>query len=80
MAAERHPNKDIEAALSFARRSGWSVVKSSGRSAHSWGVMRCPGDCPQVSIYSTPRVPANHARRLRQKVDGCPHKETTNDG
>jgi hypothetical protein len=35
--------------------------------------MRCPGHCPQVSIWSTPKVPANHARALRRAVDRCPH-------
>jgi len=35
--------------------------------------MWCPGDCPQVSIDSTPRVPENHARALRRAVDRCPH-------
>ena len=73
MAAARHPSPTIEEALAYARRYGWSVSKSRGGSAHSWGVMRCPGDCPQVSIFSTPRVPENHARALRRAVDRCPH-------
>jgi len=70
---DRHPNKDIDAALDYARQNGWTVVKSKGGSAHAWGVMRCAGDCPQVSIFSTPRVPQNHARALRRAVDRCPH-------
>lgn len=73
--ADRHSNKEIEAALAYARSNGWNVIKSSGHSAHAWGVMRCPGDCPQVSIYSTPRVPENHARALGRAVDRCPHNE-----
>ncbi len=48
-------------------------MKSKGGSAHAWGIMRCPGDCPQVSIFSTPRVPENHAKTLRRAVDRCPH-------
>ncbi|MGQ0616240.1 MAG: hypothetical protein ACT4PW_04505 [Acidimicrobiia bacterium] len=77
--ADRHPNKEIEAALDYARSYGWEVIKSTGRSAHAWGVMRCPGDCPQVSIYSTPRVPENHARALRRAVDRCSHSSDNDD-
>ena len=80
MAAARHPSGAIEEALAYAREHGWEVIKARGGSAHAWGVMRCPGDCPQVSIFSTPRVPENHARALRRAVDRCPHgaKEETN--
>jgi len=73
MAGVRHPDKVIEAALTYARHNNWTVIKSAGGSAHAWGVMRCHGSCPQVSIYSTPRVPENHARALRRAVDKCPH-------
>lgn len=62
--AQRHPNKVVEDALAYARHHGWAVVKTAGGSAHAWGVMRCRGDCPQVSVFSTPRVPENHARAL----------------
>ena len=77
--ADRHPNKEIEAALAYARSHGWNVIKSTGGSAHAWGVMRCLGDCPQVSIYSTPRVPEHHARALRRAVDRCPHSSDEDD-
>lgn len=73
MTGGRHPNKEIEEALAYARVHRWNIIKSSGGSAHAWGVMRCPGDCPQVAIYSTPRVPENHARALQRAVDRCPH-------
>ncbi len=82
MAPQRHPNKVIEDALAYARQHRWAVIKTSGGSAHAWGVMRCPGDCPQVSVFSTPRVPENHARALRRAVDRCPHaiaEEEDND-
>lgn len=72
---DRHPNKAIEKALAYARANRWTVIKSTGGSAHAWGVIRCPGDCPQVSIYSTPRVPENHARALQRAVDRCPHRD-----
>ena len=79
MPDERHPNKDIEAALGYARENGWTVMKTKGGSAHAWGVMRCAGDCPQVSIFSTPRVPENHARALRRAVDRCSHGGSTDE-
>lgn len=72
MVVGRHPDKDIEPAVAYAREHGWTIIKTSG-SAHSWGIMRCPGDCPQISIWSTPKVPANHARAIRRAVDRCPH-------
>lgn len=76
----RHPNKAIEKALAYARAHRWTVIKSTGGSAHAWGVMRCPGDCPKVSIYSTPKVPENHARALQRAIDRCPHSaEKEND-
>ena len=70
-----HPNKHIEAALKYAEEQGWEVVKASG-SAHAWGRARCPGksrgDC-QLSIWSTPRSPENHARQILRRVNACPH-------
>lgn len=80
MAEARHPNKVIEGALVYARVHHWIVIKSSGGSAHAWGVMRCPGDCPQVSIYSTPRVAEHHARALQRAVDRCPHSTEDQEG
>jgi len=79
VASVRHPNKVIQAALVYARQHSWTVIKSAGGSAHAWGVMRCLGDCRQVSIWSTPRVPENHARALRQAVDRCPHTPKEDD-
>jgi hypothetical protein len=67
----RHPSKAIQAAIGYAQTHGWIVAKSSGGHAHAWGAIRCTGDCPQVSIYSTPRVPENHARAIRRAVDRC---------
>ncbi len=75
----RHPNPTINTALVYARANGWVAIKSTGGSAHAWGIMRCPGDCPQVSIYSTPKVPENHARALRRAVDRCPHTKEPDD-
>jgi hypothetical protein len=80
MPVDRHPIRTIETALTYARQEGWTMIKSRGGSAHAWGVMRCPGDCPQVSIFSTPRVAENHARALRRAVDRCPHMSRQKNG
>ncbi|MGH9124224.1 MAG: hypothetical protein ACRDZ8_05785 [Acidimicrobiales bacterium] len=79
MVAGRHPNPAINSVLLYAQANGWTVIKSGGGSAHAWGIMRCLEDCPQVSIYSTPRVPENHARALRRAVDRCPHNKEPDD-
>ena len=69
----RHPNKEIQAALEYAQRMGWSVIKSP--KGHCWGIIRCPhgrGGC-QKSIWSTPKSPQDHAKDIRRWVDKCPH-------
>lgn len=77
MPRQKHPNKAIEAALRYAEENGWTIEKS-GR-GHCWGQMLCPKNstacrngihCRQ-SIWSTPRVPENHARDLVKVVDKC---------
>ena len=80
MKGERHPDKVVQEALAYGQVNGWIVIKSTGGSAHAWGVMRCPGDCPQVSVYSTPRSSENHARSIRRVVDRCPHGKKTDNG
>lgn len=53
----RHPNKHIEAAVRDAERNGFRLHMAPG---HAWGVLRCSGDCPQMSVWSTPRHPQSH--------------------
>src|SRR5437660_12884274 len=70
-----HPNKHIREAVDYAVGRGWRLVKSGPR-AHAWGRLYCPaqtrGGCI-FTVYSTPRVPENHARYIRRRVDACPH-------
>lgn len=75
----KHPNKEIREALEYALANGWRVEKAEGKSAHRWGSIYCPyndtscrlgRDCI-TSIWSTPKNPQNHAKRLRRVVDGC---------
>ena len=72
MARNRHPYKEIEAAVRYAESNGW-VPWPAGSSSHAWAKLRCPGDCPQRSVWSTPSYRAGHARQLRAFVDRCPH-------
>lgn len=78
MSRARHPSKEIEQAIQYAERHGWTVEKSTG-SAHCWGQMLCPANNKQCwnglhcrqSIWSTPRSAANHAKSLKKIVDKC---------
>jgi hypothetical protein len=79
MTRRRHPDKTIEAALRELEAMGWTVSEAKGRSAHAWGFALCPRndrDCRggvfcRMSVWSTPRDPAAHARRLRANAAGC---------
>jgi hypothetical protein len=70
-----HPNKHINAAIEYAIGRGWALKKAGAR-AHIWGSLFCPhgdrGGC-RISVFSTPRVPENHARWIRRLVDRCEH-------
>jgi hypothetical protein len=73
VARSRHPNKEIEAAVSYAEARGWRWVKAHG---HAWGRLLCPEqsrDGCRVSVWSTPRVPEHHARAIRRVIEHCPH-------
>ncbi|WP_435947630.1 hypothetical protein [Dryocola sp. BD586] len=71
-----HPDKEIEAALSYAECQGWQI-KSAG--SQCWGKMYCPwndkacrcGEFCISCIWNTPRNAGNHARQIRRVVDGC---------
>ena len=71
-----HPNKHIREAINYALEHGWRLRKAGSR-AHLWGVLLCPDEerdgCRQ-QVFSTPRVPENHAARIRRVVDHCPHQ------
>lgn len=71
---DRHPNKEIRAAIDDMVSAGWRIQKRSG---HAWGRAFCPGGAqgcrPPTSIWSTPRVPELHARQLRRAIAQCEH-------
>ena len=76
----RHPDRVIEAALRELEAQGWMVERAKGRSAHAWGFALCPAnagaECQggvfcRMSVWSTPRNPAVHARALVRQAAGC---------
>jgi len=75
MSRPRHPKAPIEKALQYAEVLGWRVVASNG---YAWGRLFCPFSNREgciISVWSTPKVPENHARHIRNKVDSCPHRD-----
>ncbi len=76
----RHPDKDVEAAIQYAETRGWRIEKRKG---HAWGRLFCPwadrSGC-MISVWSTPRSGANHARQIRRGVDQCDHREADDAG
>jgi len=71
----KHPNKEIEAAIQYAESKGW-YYPDAGNSSHAWGRLLCSkkgrGAC-RLSIWSTPKVPENHAKQIRRNVNKCSH-------
>lgn len=75
---KKHPNKEINAAVSYALDHGWTL-KDAGSSSHSWAQIYCPnrnsncrcGEFCITSVWSTPKNPSNHAKKIRRVVDNC---------
>ena len=79
MARPRHPNKHIERAVSYAESLGWRVELSNGP---AWGFLLCPQHSREgcsVGVYSTPKKPENHARKLTRIVDLYPHRNNPDE-
>ena len=75
MARPTHPNKEIESAVQYAEAHGWRYRKP-GKVSYCWGRLLCPEESTdgcQMSIWSTPAVPENHARQVCRRVDRCTH-------
>ena len=70
-----HPNKHIREAVNYAFAHGWRLRKAGPR-GHIWGLLLCPlaaRDGCRQQVFSTPRVPEDHAARIRRMVNHCPH-------
>ena len=75
MKRKRHHNKEIEKAIKYAESKNWRF-KIAGKSSHVWGRLYCAEesrDGCKISIWSTPRVPQDHASQIRKAVTRCPH-------
>ena len=74
MSRAKHPNKDVEAAIQHAEDHDWTVKKGG-----HWGFLYCPfndaecrcGTRCKAGIWGSPKNPGNHAKQLREVVDGC---------
>lgn len=85
MARRRHGNKEIEAALTYAEAYGWRIEMARG---HAWGRLYCPwkdedcrcGEFCIVSVWSTPRNAAAHAKQIRRVVDYCTGGPSSEEG
>lgn len=70
---KRHKHKEIEKVVKYAASLGWRVREGSG---HVWAYLYCPradrSGC-KVGVWSTPKNPEDHARKVRRQVDSCPH-------
>ena len=83
MSRAKHPNKDVEAAIQNAEDHGW-IVKKGGH----WGFLYCPfnnaecrcGTRCKAGIWSSPKNPGNHAKQLREVVDGCTARQAMQAG
>ncbi len=70
---KEHPNKHIQAAIEYAISRGWDF-DAGGRSSHCFGRIRCgiSGHREhQMSVWSTPRSPENHARQIIRMIIRC---------
>ncbi|AUQ41253.1 MULTISPECIES: hypothetical protein [Yersiniaceae] len=72
---KKHPNKHIQEAIEYALNNGWEWVEA-GKSSHAFCRLRCGNPegehkTHQRSVWSTPRVPENHAQQIRRSVDEC---------
>ena len=69
---DKHPNKHIRSAIEFAEQHGWQVIKA-GKSTHAFCRLRCTKGHSehQMSVWSTPKSPENHAKQIIRKVKEC---------
>ena len=67
---KKHPNKEIRAAIEYALNKGWQLKLSNG---HAFGRLYCKqGHTEHLhSVWSTPKDPSGHARRLKKLIDQC---------
>ncbi|WP_343342964.1 hypothetical protein WJT74_06580 [Sphingomicrobium sp. XHP0239] len=82
MTRPKHSKSEIEDALRRAEDMGWKIEKAGPR-AKPWGAVKCPQasrDGCRMSIWSTPKSAANHAKQILRAIDACPHRPTAGEG
>jgi hypothetical protein len=67
------PEQGTRKALKLSHESGWSLEEGKG---HRFGTVRCGAGCA-VAVWSTPRNPSTHAKRIREALVRCPHRTNT---
>jgi len=69
---KKHPNKHIRDAIDYALQNGWVII-DTGKSGHSFCRLKCVlgHNEHQMSIWSTPKSPENHAKQILNKVKQC---------
>lgn len=78
LSRSRHPNKEVEEAVSNAESKGW-VFRKMGHWCRLFCVHADRDGC-QVGINGTPRQPETHAKQIARAIERCPHvKEETDD-
>lgn len=76
----RHPKKEVEDAVRYAEGRGWHIAMADG---HAWAHLLCPLAAREgcwVSVWSTPKNPENHARKIRRLIDKCDCMENKGGG
>jgi hypothetical protein len=71
VARPRHPNKEIENAVTYAESKDWRWRKLTG---HGWGELLCPMNNREgcrVFVYQTPKSPEGAARSIVRAVERC---------
>ena len=70
MARPAHPTKEIDEALDYAASKDWTIEKVDPVLMHGADEVPLPHEVDgcQVSIYSTPRNPQNHAKQLKRAI------------
>jgi len=82
---KKHTSKEIEGVLQELEKLGWNLIEGKG---HCWGILRCPandqdcrcGEFCQMSVWSTPKNPQQHAKKLRQKALACVQLKKNDEG
>lgn len=79
MARDKHPKKELEAAVEYAEQKGWTVHPGK---RHAKFKLLCPRhdrEGCKVSVWSTPSDVDDHAKDVRRAIDRCPHQEGGDD-